>query len=62
MFRKIVFKRKNGKKESKNQAAGWRMRSAISPEGWRGGAGHYAHAAYGGRYLGCLFYAVSIEN
>lgn len=43
MLRIIVFKRKNGKKESKNSVAAYRMRSAISPEGWAGAADHYAH-------------------
>jgi hypothetical protein len=52
---KNVFKRKNGKKESKNQVTGLRMRSAISPEGWQVQRGHYARAAYGGHYLGCPF-------
>lgn len=36
---KNIFKRKNGKKESRKQVSGRRMRSAISPEGRGSGSG-----------------------
>ncbi|RKR05135.1 hypothetical protein C8C83_4467 [Flavobacterium sp. 90] len=51
MLRIIVFKRKNGKKESKNSVTGLRMWSAISPEGWAGEADHYAHGHTAGTIL-----------
>jgi len=55
-LKRIIFKRKNGKKESRNKVSGYRMRSAISPEGRaKGNEGRYAHAADAGHYLGCPF-------
>jgi hypothetical protein len=56
-FRKKYFQ--NEKREKRKQEiSGLRMRSAISPEGWRS---HYARAAYDGHYLSCPFSPFRVE-